>query len=132
MFGDMMPDAELLKSSLPDFDSLFGDMSAKISDSSTAALETVKLDAISKVEAAKPETTFDDFGSEVAKKPAETKPAEPAPQLPGDGATLSDLKEQLIQLNTNVTQLIAHSAQTAENSGAAVKATRDLSGNLYT
>ena len=46
--------------------------------------------------------------------------------------TLSDLKEQLIQLNTAVTQLIAHSAQTAENSGAAVKATKDLSGNLYT
>jgi hypothetical protein len=132
MFGDMVPDAELVKKSLPDFDSLFGDMSASISDSSTSALESVKLDAITKVEAAKAETTFDDFGNEVAKKPTAEPVAEVAPQLPADGATLSDLKEQLIQLNTAVTQLIAHSAQTAENSGAAVKATKDLSGNLYT
>jgi hypothetical protein len=132
MFGDMVPDTELVKKSLPDFDSLFGDMSASITDNSTAALETVKLDAISKVDAAKKETTFDEFGSEVAKKPEVEAPKEPAPQPVAEGATLSDLKEQLVQLNTAVTQLIAHSAQTAENSGAAVKATKDLSGNLYT
>lgn len=132
MFGDMVPDAELVKKSLPDFDSLFGDMSASIADNSTAALETVKLDAISKVEAAKSDTTFDEFGSEVATKPAAEETTAVSPQLPTDGATLSDLKEQLVQLNTAVTQLIAHSAQTAENSGAAVKATKDLSGNLYT
>lgn len=132
MFGDMVPDTELLKKSLPDFDSMFSDMSASITDSSTSALDSVKLDAITKVEAAKSDTTFDEFGSEVAKKPAAEEPAEVAAQPTIEGATLSDLKEQLIQLNTNVTQLIAHSAQTAENSGAAVKATKDLSGNLYT
>lgn len=132
MFGDMVPDTELVKKSLPDFDSLFGDMSASIADNSTAALETVKLDAMTKVEATKNDTTYDEFGSEVAKKPAAESPTEVAAQPAADGATLSDLREQLIQLNTNVTQLIAHSAQTAENSGAAVKATKDLSGNLYT
>lgn len=132
MFGDMIPDTDLIKQSMPDFDSMFGDMSASISDSSTAALDSVKLDAMTKVEAAKSDTTFDDFGNEVAKKPATETPTEVAAQPVADGATLSDLKEQLIQLNTAVTQLIAHSAQTAENSGAAVKATKDLSGNLYT
>lgn len=132
MFGDMIPDTELIKTSLPDFDSLFGDMSASIASNSTAALDSVKLDAMTKVEAAKKDTTFDEFGSEVAKKPAADEPKETATQPVAEGATLSDLKEQLIQLNTAVTQLIAHSAQTAENSGAAVKATKDLSGNLYT
>jgi len=132
MFGDMMPDTELLKKALPDFDSMFGDMSASIADGSTAALDSVKLDAMTKVEAAKSDTTFDEFGSEVAKKPTAEEPVEVAAQPVAEGATLSDLKEQLIQLNTAVTQLIAHSAQTAENSGAAVKATKDLSGNLYT
>jgi len=132
MFGDMVPDTELIKKSLPDFDSLMGDMSASIADSSTAAIDNVKLDAISKVDAAKKETTFDEFGSEVEKKPApEPTPTPPAP-LVAEGATLSDIKEQLVELNTAVLQLIAHSAQTAENSGAAVKATKDLSGNLYT
>ena len=132
MFGDMMPDTELLKKSLPDFDSMFGDMSASISDSSTSAVENVKLDALAKVDAAKKETATDTAETEVAKVAKEETPVE-APTAPvADGATLSDLKEQLVQLNTAVTQLIAHSAQTAENSGAAVKATKDLSGNLYT
>jgi hypothetical protein len=67
--------------------------------------------------------------------PAPTaKPAasETPPTMPGTGdATLSDVVKSLESLNMLMGQLTAHAAETADNSGATVKATRGLSGNLY-
>jgi hypothetical protein len=52
--------------------------------------------------------------------------------MPGTGeATLSDVVKSLESLNMLMGQLTAHAAETAEHSGASVKATRGLSGNLY-
>jgi hypothetical protein len=62
------------------------------------------------------------------------KPAasETPPTMPGTGdATLSDVVKSLESLNMLMGQLTAHAAETADNSGATVKATRGLSGNLY-
>ena len=62
------------------------------------------------------------------------KPAasETPPTMPGTGdATLSDVVKSLDSLNMLMGQLTAHAAETADNSGATVKATRGLSGNLY-
>lgn len=46
-------------------------------------------------------------------------------------ATLSDVVKSLEMLNTQMTLLVSHSAESAENTGAAVKATKGLNGNLF-
>ena len=72
-----------------------------------------------------------------AEPPLPTPTAKPAvsetpPTMPGTGdATLSDVVKSLESLNMLMGQLTAHAAETADNSGATVKATRGLSGNLY-
>jgi hypothetical protein len=45
--------------------------------------------------------------------------------------TISDLDDKLDQLNKTMMQLVAISAQTAENSGKQIKATKGLGGNLF-
>jgi hypothetical protein len=72
-----------------------------------------------------------------AEPPSPSPTAKPAasetpPTIPGTGdATLSDVVKSLESLNMLMGQLTAHAAETADNSGATVKATRGLSGNLY-
>jgi hypothetical protein len=131
MFGDIMPDESTIADMMPDFDSMFNDL-ATISP--LTSFESLKMPEVGPPPAAKPSnTSYDDFGNEipatgptVAEKEQMMTRAEPT-----DGATLSDLKEQLVQLNTAVMELISHSAQTAENSSATVRATKDLNGNLF-
>jgi hypothetical protein len=45
--------------------------------------------------------------------------------------TISDLDDKLDQLNKTMLQLVAISAETAENSGKQIKATKGLGGNLF-
>jgi hypothetical protein len=131
MFGDIMPDESTIADMMPDFDSMFNDL-ATISP--LTSFESLKMPEVGPPPTAKPSnTSYDDFGNEipatgptVAEKEQMMTRAEPT-----DGATLSDLKEQLVQLNTAVMELISHSAQTAENSSATVRATKDLNGNLF-
>ena len=131
MFGDIMPDESTMADMMPDFDSMFNDL-ATISPLSSS--ESLNMPDIGPPASAKSKgTSYDDFGNEVtATGPtAEEKEAMVTRAEPVDGATLSDLKEQLVQLNTAVMELVSHSAQTAENSGATVRATKDLNGNLF-
>ena len=131
MFGDIMPDESTIADMMPDFDSMFNDL-ATISP--LTSVESLKMPEVGPPPTTKPSnTSYDDFGNEipatgptVAEKEQMMTRAEPT-----DGATLSDLKEQLVQLNTAVMELISHSAQTAENSSATVRATKDLNGNLF-
>jgi hypothetical protein len=116
---------------MPDFDSMFNDL-ATISPLSSS--DSLNMPDIGPPPSAKSKgTSYDDFGNEVSttSPTAEEKESMTSRAEPADGATLSDLKEQLVQLNTAVMELVAHSAQTAENSGATVKATKDLNGNLF-
>jgi hypothetical protein len=131
MFGDIMPDESTMADMMPAFDSMFNDL-ATISPLSSS--ESLNMPDIGPPASAKANgTSYDDFGNEVtATGPtAEDKEAMVTRAEPVDGATLSDLKEQLVQLNTAVMELVSHSAQTAENSGATVRATKDLNGNLF-
>jgi hypothetical protein len=131
MFGDIIPDESAMADMMPDFDSMFNDL-ATISPLSSS--ESLNMPDIGPPASAKSKgTSYDDFGNEVstAGPTAEEKEAMVTRAEPVDGATLSDLKEQLVQLNTAVMELVSHSAQTAENSGATVRATKDLNGNLF-
>ena len=131
MFGDIIPDESAMADMMPDFDSMFNDL-ATISPLSSS--ESLNMPDIGPPASTKSKgTSYDDFGNEVstAGPTAEEKEAMVTRAEPVDGATLSDLKEQLVQLNTAVMELVAHSAQTAENSGATVRATKDLNGNLF-
>jgi hypothetical protein len=131
MFGDIIPDESAMADMMPDFDSMFNDL-ATISPLS--ASESLNMPDIGPPASAKSKgTSYDDFGNDVntAGPTAEEKEAMVTRAEPVDGATLSDLKEQLVQLNTAVMELVSHSAQTAENSGATVRATKDLNGNLF-
>ena len=131
MFGDIMPSEADMADMMPDFDSMFNDL-ATISPLSSS--DSLNMPDIGPPPSAKSKgTSYDDFGNEVSttSPTAEEKESMTSRAEPADGATLSDLKEQLVQLNTAVMELVAHSAQTAENSGATVKATKDLNGNLF-
>ena len=131
MFGDIIPDESAMADMMPDFDSMFNDL-ATISPLSSS--ESLNMPDIGPPASAKSKgTSYDDFGNEVstAGPTTEEKEAMMTRAEPVDGATLSDLKEQLVQLNTAVMELVSHSAQTAENSGATVRATKDLNGNLF-
>lgn len=66
-----------------------------------------------------------------APAPAEAPKATAKTATPGSEATLSDVVKSLESLNMLMGQLTAHAAETAEHSGAAVKATKGLSGNLF-
>jgi hypothetical protein len=49
----------------------------------------------------------------------------------GKEKSIADLDDKLDQLNKTMLQLVAISAQTAENSGKQIKATKGLGGNLF-
>lgn len=54
----------------------------------------------------------------------------PAPKISNE-ATLDDVKKELVQLNTSIKELIAHSSETADASSRQVRATKSLSGNRF-
>jgi TolA-binding protein len=56
---------------------------------------------------------------------------EPKFEEQSNKASLNDLNEQLIQLNTSIRQLIQHSAESVETAGRQIKATKSLSGNRF-
>jgi len=73
-----------------------------------------------------------------------TKPLAPAAQLlptpreeskpttgQSDPIVLKEVKEELVQLNISVKQLVAHSAETVDLSSKQVRATKGLSGNRF-
>ena len=48
-----------------------------------------------------------------------------------DSASLKDLNEQLVRLNTNMMQLVQHSAKSVDLNAMQIKATKSLSGNKF-
>jgi len=135
MFTASLPKTEDIERAMPDFDMLTSELA---SISPMSQLEGLSLPTPEAVpESPKFDIDYDAFGSELTKSitppgpTAEEKESMMARAEPTEGATLNDLKDQLVQLNTNILELITHSAASAENTGAAVKATRDLNGNLF-
>jgi len=55
---------------------------------------------------------------------------QPMPATAGS-ASITDLKEQLIQLNKGMMQLISHTAETVNLNEKQVRATKGLSNNRY-
>jgi len=135
LFTNSMPSTDDITQAMPDFDVLTSELA---SISPVTQLEGLTLPTPQVPEMPKFDIDFDAFGSEIAKSltppapPVEEKSAPEVTEPKTDNATLNDLKEQLVQLNTNILELIAHSATAAENTGMAVRATRDLNGNLFT
>lgn len=52
------------------------------------------------------------------------------PAFAGADGAMTDMKDQLMQLNTLMSQLLSHTATMADNTEAQVRATKSLSGNL--
>ncbi len=134
LFTNSLPSTDDITQAMPDFDVLTSELASISSMSQLEGLSLPTPEAIP--EAPKLDIDFDAFGSEITKAlapPASTEePTATGPlEEPTDTATLNDVKEQLVQLNTNILELIAHSAAAAENTGMAAKATRDLNGNLF-
>lgn len=135
LFTNSMPSTDDITQAMPDFDVLTSELA---SISPVTQLEGLTLPTPQVPEMPKFDIDFDAFGNEITKAltppapPVEEKPAAEVTEPKTDNATLNDLKEQLVQLNTNILELIAHSATAAENTGMAVRATRDLNGNLFT
>lgn len=68
----------------------------------------------------------------VAEVPKEDKKKEEKPKsVQSSDATLSDVVKSLDMLNKQMGELLSHSSTMADNSGAAVKATKGLNGNLF-
>lgn len=136
LFTNSMPSTDDITQAMPDFDVLTSELASISPVTQPEGLTLPAPQAVS--EMPKFDIDFDAFGSEIAKAltppapPVEEKPAPEVTEPKTDNATLNDLKEQLVQLNTNILELIAHSATAAENTGMAVRATRDLNGNLFT
>ena len=159
MFSGKFPGMAELESLIPDMSSLFTTSLPKTEDIERAmpnfdvlTSELASISPVSAFENINPPTNdtvaenptfnidYDAFGAEIARSmtPSATQNAEEKERMmtraqPEEvsGATLNDLKDQLVQLNTNILELIAHSATSAENTGMAVRATRDLNGNLF-
>lgn len=84
---------------------------------------------------------FNDFKTSMASVPKTSAPAiqtapAPAPEsrtvpTPAEQAVLKEVKEELVQLNISVKQLVAHSAETVDLSSKQVRATKGLSGNRF-
>ena len=159
IFADKFPEMSEIESLIPDMSSLFTAGLPKTEDIEQAmpnfdvlTSELASISPMSAFENINPPTNdnaaenskfdinYDAFGAEIAKSvaspaalSAEEKQSMMTRAQPEEasGATLNDLKDQLVQLNTNILELIAHSATSAENTGMAVRATRDLNGNLF-
>ena len=159
MFSGKFPGMAELESLIPDMSSLFTtslpkteDIERAMPDFDVLTSELASISPVSAFENINPPTNdtvaenptfnidYDAFGAEIARSmtPPATQNAEEKERMmtraqPEEvsGATLNDLKDQLVQLNTNILELIAHSATSAENTGMAVRATRDLNGNLF-
>jgi hypothetical protein len=134
LFTNSLPSTDDITQAMPDFDVLTSELASISPMSQLEGLSLPTPEAIP--EAPKFDIDFDAFGSEITKAltpPSSTEePTVTGPlEEPTDTATLNDVKEQLVQLNTNILELIAHSAAAAENTGMAAKATRDLNGNLF-
>jgi len=138
LFANSLPSTDDITQAIPDFDVLTSELA---SISPVSAFENINLPTNDNVtENPTFNIDYDAFGAEIARSmtPPATQTAEEKESMmtraqpeEGAGATLNDLKDQLVQLNTNILELIAHSATSAENTGMAVKATRDLNGNLF-
>ena len=84
---------------------------------------------------------FNDFKTSMASVPKTSAPTiqtafTPAPEsrtvpTPAEQAVLKEVKEELVQLNISVKQLVAHSAETVDLSSKQVRATKGLSGNRF-
>ena len=159
IFADKFPEMSEMESLIPDMSSLFTaglpkteDIEQAMPDFDVLTSELASISPMSAFENINPPTNdnaaenskfdinYDAFGAEIAKSvaspaalSAEEKQSMMTRAQPEEasGATLNDLKDQLVQLNTNILELIAHSATSAENTGMAVRATRDLNGNLF-
>ena len=159
IFADKFPEMSEIESLIPDMSSLFTaglpkteDIEQAMPDFDVLTSELASISPVSAFENINPPTNdnatenskfdinYDAFGAEIAKSvaspaalSAEEKQSMMTRAQPEEasGATLTDLKDQLVQLNTNILELIAHSATSAENTGMAVRATRDLNGNLF-
>ena len=138
LFTAGLPKTEDIEQAMPDFDVLTSELA---SISPMSAFENINPPTNDNAaENSKFDINYDAFGAEIAKSvaspaalSAEEKQSMMTRAQPEEasGATLNDLKDQLVQLNTNILELIAHSATSAENTGMAVRATRDLNGNLF-
>lgn len=132
---DMMGGMPDMKASGPEsIMGAFGGISSKISSLSApppmdntnirASAADMAREASKRAEAAKvPDVSL-------SKPKEETKEAKKE-QLALSEATLSDVVKSLESLNMQMGQLIAHSAEAAENSGLAARATKGLNGNLF-
>lgn len=157
IFSTVMPTTDQVEQTMPDFSNLFtnslpstDDITQAMPDFDILTSELASISPMSQLEGmslptpeAAPEIPkfdmdFDAFGNEITKALApvtqqtEESTVSELAEPPTDSATLNDIKEQLVQLNTNILELVAHSAAAAENTGMAAKATRDLNGNLFT
>lgn len=62
---------------------------------------------------------------------AQQQPQQPVEtQKPADTTTTSDVKEELVRLNTNIRELISHTDKVVEGITQQIRATKSLSGNL--
>jgi len=114
--------------------SSFGGIATKISSIGAApAMDTTNIKA-SAADMAREASKRVDANKSVptpATPPKDDKKETKKDQSAVSEATLSDVVKSLESLNMQMGQLIAHSAEAAENTGLAAKATKGLNGNLF-
>lgn len=110
---------------------MLSEIQSKMGIGESAALDKVKGKIFGNSSVAQ---QFKDFQPKVPTPPAvatEAAKAVDTKMVPKETVTLKDLNDQLIQLNSNIKQLVSHGSATAQFAEQQVKATKGLSGNRF-